>query len=256
MFGLNKNDDITFNFEPKLTTPAIDIHSNYSDWLKQGFVNIASTKKKEETSNDDTEKEKEEWIWVEGYKGTNADMTCRDFKYELNKQYDMPEDKPVLECSSGFHLCMKLEHVFNHYDIGDYRRFFKVRALVRKKDVANYDMNIDDTISFVNSKFMLAPVKQHKLVAKSIELLRELTVDEIFEATKFKDWSREDKTLALQIGIDGVKNKQTVIKLHNLGYSMPFAEYIVEKNKVKVATAVASQSDLSMDMKCLIIFHS
>ena len=254
MFSLNKNDDITFNFEPKLTIPKVDLNSTYHEWLKQGFVNVSS-REKEETSSDDTAKEKEEWIWVEGYKGTNSDMTCRDFKYELNKQYDMPEDKPVIECNSGFHLCLKLEHVFSHYDIGNRRRFFKVRALVRKKDLLEYDTLSQN--AYANTGFFnYTPFRTYKLAAKSIELLRELTVDEIFEATTFKDWSREDKIMALNLGISTVKHQHEVIKIHELGYSMPFAEYIVEKGKVKVATAVASQPDLSMDMKCLIIFKS
>lgn len=51
----------------------------------------------------------EEWIWVVGYKGTYADMTAKnDFKYELGKQYDMPEDSKIEACESGFHLCMNV----------------------------------------------------------------------------------------------------------------------------------------------------
>ena len=40
----------------------------------------------------------DEWIWVDGYKGTDEDMKCHDFQYELNKQFDMPEDVKIKSC--------------------------------------------------------------------------------------------------------------------------------------------------------------
>ena len=36
----------------------------------------------------DEKKESEEWVWVNGYKGTDKDMKCRDFQYEMHKQID------------------------------------------------------------------------------------------------------------------------------------------------------------------------
>jgi hypothetical protein len=81
-------------------------------------------------------KEKEdEWIWVEGYKGTKKDMTARfnDFQYELNKRYEIDEEPE--ECKKGFHFCLELFDVFEYYPIGKNHRFFKVQALVRKSDL-------------------------------------------------------------------------------------------------------------------------
>ena len=46
----------------------------------------------------------EEWIWVTGYKGTDKDMKCRDYQYELGKQHDMPEGTDITMCYSGFHF--------------------------------------------------------------------------------------------------------------------------------------------------------
>ena len=54
----------------------------------------------------DEEKDKDEWIWVAGYKGTKADMICNEFHYELGKKYDMSEDEKIELCSNGFHLCI------------------------------------------------------------------------------------------------------------------------------------------------------
>ena len=47
------------------------------------------------------------------YKGFNANMTCRDFKYEEGETYEF-NGKPIL-CCCGFHACLKLSDVFNYY---------------------------------------------------------------------------------------------------------------------------------------------
>lgn len=73
-----------------------------------------------------------ECIWVDGFKATKSDMTCRDFQYELNKEYI--HNGEVSVCNRGFHFCPKLKNVFNFYDLEDKNRFFKVKALVYKKD--------------------------------------------------------------------------------------------------------------------------
>ena len=36
-----------------------------------------------------------DWVWVEGYKGTDANMRCKDYQYELNVQHDMPDDSMI-----------------------------------------------------------------------------------------------------------------------------------------------------------------
>ena len=47
------------------------------------------------------------------YKGFNADMTCRDFQYEEGKTYEFDGEPKLCEC--GFHACLNLGGVFNHY---------------------------------------------------------------------------------------------------------------------------------------------
>ena len=47
------------------------------------------------------------------YKAFRRDMTCRGFKYEECKTYEI-EGKPEL-CNRGFHVCLRLTDVFNYY---------------------------------------------------------------------------------------------------------------------------------------------
>ena len=50
---------------------------------------------------------------IKAYKGFNNDMTCRDFQYEVGKEY---EQKGKIEvCENGFHACENPMNVFGYY---------------------------------------------------------------------------------------------------------------------------------------------
>ena len=193
----------------------------------------------------------EEWIWVEGYKGTDKDMKCRDYQYKLGVQYDMPEDEEIKECESGFHLCLCLNDVFGYYDIGQGNRFFKVKALVRKSDKDRYSTCTKVT----NSQGFTFILGEHgKLAAKSIIFESELTTDEILKGTRVNNLPDKYKQIAIEDGVNqAIANYQTDTLIED-GYSLPFVHYMVNNNKFEVAHAVGSQKDLSMDMKVLGIF--
>jgi hypothetical protein len=205
---------------------------------------------KVEKFNDETSEEK--WVWVDGYKGVTKNMTAYgDFKYELGKQYDMPDDAEIEECSSGFHLCLELKDVYEYCNIGYGHRFFKVKALVREKDRDKYG----------KYSFCWSYSRNDKLAAKSIILTEELTVDEIFEPLGYnhpdsEHWTEEYKKMALQIGIDAVTQLIRADELEALGYSSTFSKFIVQnKEQYEKAKAVGSQPDLSMDMKVFVLFN-
>ena len=48
------------------------------------------------------------------YKGFNGDMTCRDFQYEVGKEYIHEGD--IEPCGSGFHACRNPFDVLDYYD--------------------------------------------------------------------------------------------------------------------------------------------
>jgi hypothetical protein len=189
----------------------------------------------------------EEWIWVEGYKGTDKDMCCRGYQYELGKQYDMPEDEEIKACKSGFHLCLRLSDVLGYYAVGAGHRFFKVKALVRKSDERNYCSYDTYGMRWASSV--------DKLAAKSIIFLSELTTDEILKGTDAENLPAEYKQIAIDIDIEHAVMYYQQHTLMKDGYSETFASYIVNANKFDIAHAFGSQKDLSMDMKVWSIFH-
>ena len=103
-----------------------------------------------------------------GYKATDKDMKCRDFKYKLGKEYK--EDSASL-CRSGFHYCENPLDILNYYDLCD-SRFFKIEA----KEVSP-ETNEQDS----------------KRVAKRIKLKTELSLKDLI--TVSFDYINEKATI-------------------------------------------------------------
>ena len=121
----------------------------------------------------------EEWVYVEGIKGMTEDMKGYDsFQFEVGKTYI--KDGLIEICKNGFHLSLNLEDVLHHYGICKGNRFFKVRALVRKKDLDEYG-TITEVDNFFYGK---QKIIKNKLVSKEIEILEELSDEELFEEYK------------------------------------------------------------------------
>ena len=231
-----------------MTDKIRDLHATLKGFTNQLLgtsKNETNENNEEETMNEET-KEVEEYVWVDGYKGMDKNMQCYGgFQYEVGKRYDMPEGSDPEVCERGFHMCMTLTDVFEYVPIRDNNRFFQVRALVRKKDMEAYG----------TPRSWIILDRIDKLAAKSIEIVRELTDDEILKRYGGNKWSDEYKGLARAAGVKVATHKMDVTELISYGYSVPFADYIVKNKKFEVAKAVGSQPDLSMDMKVLMIMN-
>lgn len=138
-------------------------------WLKKkenkGTLEDNNDKKCNANTNDNEEDAGEvEWVWVDGFKGTDSNMKCREYQYELGKKFVHENDTEM--CESGFHFCIRLKDINNHYELlTKGNRFFKVKGLVRKVDLDRYCLN-------------------EKLVAKEIEFIEEIPKEECFEVYK------------------------------------------------------------------------
>ena len=204
--------------------------------------------------------EEEEYIWVKGFKGTDKDMRCKgDYQYELGKQFDLDADVEPATCSKGFHFCKDLESVFRYYKIGDGNRFFEVEALVKKSALESKNKsNVRAELEQWSKMYMSFANYDDKYAAKSIRFVRELTVDEVFEAVSNKEvreWADEQKKRAMETSIDTVRREIRAFDLCAAGYSPAFAKYIsIDEGRYKTAMAMASLTDVSMDVKVMAIF--
>ena len=52
---------------------------------------------------------------IKSYKAFDKDMKCRDFQYEVGKEYEM--EGHIECCERGFHACESPLEVFDHYDM-------------------------------------------------------------------------------------------------------------------------------------------
>ena len=203
--------------------------------------------------------EEEEYIWVKGFKGTEKDMSCKGYRYELGKQFDLDDDIEPLLCEKGFHFCKKLENVFRYYKIGDGNRFFEVKALVKKSDLDPERKKNNIPTTYVPYGYLLGfDDNKDKYAAKSIQFIRELTVDEVFETvtdTDVREWAEEQKKRAMETSISAVRKEVREFELCAAGYSPAFAKYIsVDAGRYATAMAMASLPDVSMDVKVMVIF--
>ena len=98
------------------------------------------------------------------YKGTDKDMKCRDFQFELGKEYEEAEAKL---CNKGFHGCEYPLDVFAHYAPAD-SRFF-----VADLDGVTDEMESDDT-KRVGTKIKLrAEIGIPGIVKAAVEYIKE-----------------------------------------------------------------------------------
>lgn len=109
----------------------------------------------------------ESWIEVEGYKGTDKNMMCRDYQYELGKTFSKKYE--VIEmCKNGFHFSENLQGTFSYYPLRPHNRYFKVKALAKLKFIIK-----DGTWRRHRD------LTDNKLVAKEIKFIEEVSIDEL-----------------------------------------------------------------------------
>lgn len=111
---------------------------------------------------------------IVAYKGFNADMTCRDYQFEIGKTFTHKGE--VKACSSGFHSCENPLDVFGYYHPAG-NRFCEVEV---SGDVSRHDSDSKIASATITIK---AEISVHEMVRRAIEWV----------------WSKVDKSCEQQI---------------------------------------------------------
>ena len=96
------------------------------------------------------------------YKGFNADLTCRDFQFQIGETYT--HEGKVEACASGFHACENPMDVFNYYDPTS--RF----AIVECSGEISKESNGDSKIA-CGSIHIKAEIGLPTLISKAVDLM-------------------------------------------------------------------------------------
>ena len=200
----------------------------------------------------------EEWIWVEGYKGTKSDMKAEkgDFQYAMDTTFYHPEQ--VEECKSGFHLCLNIKDVLSYYNLENGHRFFRVQALVRKKDYEAYGIIVERPFNGYYSTLMI-PYTSDKLVAKEIRFIEEIppeTVLSVFykQHPNYERIPQEFEHLIWENNYNKACHTWKTTELIRKGFSPAFVKFIgCDDELLRRALAIADETDVSMDVKVLFI---
>ena len=157
---------------------------------------------------------KEEKKVIRGYKGFDKDLRCRDFQYEVGKEYEC--DKAVI-CEEGFHFCENPLDVFYYYSPCEYNglnRFCEVEGS------GEFDR------------------KNDKLCCTKIKIIRELTLQEFDEECR-KYSIKKRKTFSL---LKRFKLKDLFVKNYKKTRVIPNCPLVVNKRIPKFVDNVTDNS--------------
>jgi hypothetical protein len=170
------------------------------------------------TKEDNKIKVKPKMIWVDGYKGTNENMKCRDFQYELGKEFIY--DGQIDLCNSGFHACKNLEDVFTYYSLNGKNRFFKIKAFVPE----NYNENFNKYVVKCDS----VGIRTTEFVTSKIQFISECAYNDLkyYITQKYPMIENENEYHDHICNYDIFAKNKFIKKMINFGYSESFATVI------------------------------
>ena len=106
---------------------------------------------------------------IKSYKGFDKNLKCRDFQYEIGKEYEM--DGEIKVCNRGFHACESPFDVFDHYTMID-SRFCEVE---QDGNISKEDRGTKICSSKIKIK---AELKLADMINLGVEWLKEITSPE------------------------------------------------------------------------------
>ena len=131
---------------------------------------------------------------IKSYKGFDKNLKCRDFQYEIGKEYEI--DGEIKVCNRGFHACESPFDVFDHYTMID-SRFCEVE---QDGNISKEDRGTKICSSKIKIK---AELKLADMINLGVEWLKEITSPEKIK-TSIKDNSSGN---GAKIGSSGDSDK-------------------------------------------------
>lgn len=128
------------------------------------------------------------------YKGFDRNLKCRDFQYEVGKEYEINGE--IECCKRGFHACKSPMEVWDHYDMLN-SRFAKVEQSGKIEEEENSTKVCSSCIK------IKAELKLTDIINIGIEWLKDITSPSKIKA----DCVNDNKESRKQIGSSGYSAK-------------------------------------------------
>ena len=143
---------------------------------------------------------------IKSYKGFNKNLACRDFQYEVGKEYELPSGETPELCERGFHACE------NPFDVTD---FYGDVSNHRFCEVEQSGEVVSDGVKTASSKIKIkAEIGWTGLFKAGIEWIKEITDPiKIIKESENSDTNDNGKNSA-KIGSSG-----DYAKIGSSGYS-------------------------------------
>lgn len=178
--------------------------------------------------------EEDQWIWVEGYKGINPDMTANygNEIFEIGAFFRLTEEISI--CKYGYHFCLNLEDLLSYRRVCT--RFFKIQALVKKKDYEKYGQTMYH--KYGDEFFNVHEEKINKLVARAIILTEEIPFETLIEESP--QWKKSYEKVFVENSADYNKLISTFKKDKDFSSQDWFLSIFNERYKPLLETVFSS----------------
>lgn len=167
------------------------------------------------------------------YKGFNENLCCREFQYEIGKEYEQSGE--IKYCENGFHACK------NPFDVLDYYGNFENRYCVVEQ-FGTISQNIEDTNQASSKIKIIKEISLAELFNAGIEWFNENTD---FNSSNYAQIATNDNYA--QIGTRGRFTKIAASGIHTkivssgefakIGSSGEFAKIVSSGNGAKIVSS-------------------
>lgn len=132
---------------------------------------------------------------IKSYKGFDSSLSCRDFQYEVGKEYEM--DGRIKCCKRGFHACESPLEVFDHYDM--------LKSRFAKVEQSGTIDREDGSTKVCSSRIKIkAELKLADIINIGVEWLKDITSpSKVKTDSSLSDNGEREK----QIGSSGISAK-------------------------------------------------
>lgn len=127
---------------------------------------------------------------ITSYKAFDKNMKCRDFQYEVGKEYEM--DGEIKCCNRGFHACKSPMEVWDYYDMLN-SRYAEV------EQSGKIDEEVNSTKVCSSHIKIKAELKLADIIKVGVEWLKDITSPSKVKA----DGALNDSGYSAQIGSSG-----------------------------------------------------